>query len=258
VLRLVTIPISHYCEKARWALDRAGLRYREERHVQVVHRLASWRAGGSGTTPVLVTPEGPIGESAQILRWVDERTAVADRLFPCDADERREVRALCERLDDRLGPSARRLIYAHAFARPELMLDYNNRGVPAWEDRALRWSWPLAVRFVSHALGIEPGGKARDEALVWRELEFVAELLADGRPYLLGDRFSAADLTFAALAAAVVLPSDYGTPLPQPDVLAPATAELVHRARAHPAGAFALSLVERERRARVRPRQPVA
>jgi glutathione S-transferase len=33
VLRLVTIPISHYCEKARWSLERAGLEYREERHV---------------------------------------------------------------------------------------------------------------------------------------------------------------------------------------------------------------------------------
>ena len=31
-LRLVTIPISHYCEKARWALERAGIAYREERH----------------------------------------------------------------------------------------------------------------------------------------------------------------------------------------------------------------------------------
>ncbi len=34
--RLLTIPISHYCEKARWALDRAGLDYVEERHVQGV------------------------------------------------------------------------------------------------------------------------------------------------------------------------------------------------------------------------------
>ena len=32
--RLLTIPISHYCEKARWALERAGLAYREERHVR--------------------------------------------------------------------------------------------------------------------------------------------------------------------------------------------------------------------------------
>jgi len=43
--RLVTIPISHYCEKARWALERAGVPYREERHVQGVHILASRLAG---------------------------------------------------------------------------------------------------------------------------------------------------------------------------------------------------------------------
>ncbi|MCW3023116.1 MAG: Glutathione S-transferase family protein, partial [Conexibacter sp.] len=30
---LVTIPISHYCEKARWALDRAGVAYEERRHL---------------------------------------------------------------------------------------------------------------------------------------------------------------------------------------------------------------------------------
>ena len=38
----------------------------------------------------------------------------------------------------------------------------------------------------------------------------MAEMLADGRPFLLGDRFTAADLTFAALAAPVVLPPRYG------------------------------------------------
>ena len=26
--RLITIPISHYCEKARWALERAEIPYR--------------------------------------------------------------------------------------------------------------------------------------------------------------------------------------------------------------------------------------
>src|ERR1700728_3679182 len=60
-LRLITIPISHYCEKARWALDRVGLPYREERHVQGIHQLAARRAGGGVTVPVLVTPDGPIG-----------------------------------------------------------------------------------------------------------------------------------------------------------------------------------------------------
>ena len=85
MLRLVTIPISHYCEKARWALERAGIAYHEERHIQLVHRIAVRRAGGGTTVPVLVTPDGPIADSALILDWVDERTPAEHRLFPAPA-----------------------------------------------------------------------------------------------------------------------------------------------------------------------------
>jgi glutathione S-transferase len=67
VRRLLTIPISHFCEKARWSLERAGLDYTEERHVQGVHRIVSRRAGGGGTLPVLVAEEGVFGEFEDIL-----------------------------------------------------------------------------------------------------------------------------------------------------------------------------------------------
>ena len=50
---LITIPISHYCEKARWALDRAGIPYRERAHLQAIHWFAVRRAGGARTVPVL-------------------------------------------------------------------------------------------------------------------------------------------------------------------------------------------------------------
>jgi glutathione S-transferase len=251
VLRLVTIPISHYCEKARWALERAGLEYREERHVQGIHRIAARRAGGGATVPVLVTPQGAIGESAAILAWVDGRTAPEHRLYPDRDAERREVRELCERFDAELGPSGRRLIYVHMLAQRELMLRFNDQGVPAWEDRALRWGWPLLVRFVARALAITPGIEREDEATAFRELDFAAALLADGRPYLAGERFSAADLTFAALCAPLVVPEAYGVPLPQPHQMAATTAALVRRAREHPAGAFALRVIDEHRRATV-------
>jgi glutathione S-transferase len=251
MLRLVTIPISHYCEKARWALDRAGLPYREARHVQGLHRLAARRAGGGGTVPVLVTPQGAIGDSAEILAWVDERLEPEQRLYPAEASERAAVTALARRFDEVLGPSARRLIYVHVMAVGRPMLAVNNAGVPRWEDRALRWGWPLGKRFVEHALEIGPGVEIGDEALVWGEFDHVAELLSDGRPHLLGERFGAADLTFAALSAAVILPPDYGVPLPQPDSLPAPTAALVRRAREHPAGRYALGVIEARRRARV-------
>jgi glutathione S-transferase len=253
VLRLVTIPISHYCEKARWALERAGLPYREERHVQGIHRFASRRAGGGGTTPVLVTPEGSLGESEEILHWVDERTPPGQRLFPSAPADRVEVERLCRRFDGRLGPRGRRLMYVNMLAQPELMLRFNNQGVPAWEDRALRLGWPLAVRFVKRALGVRPGIEVEDEAAVWGELDFVAELLADGREHLCGESFGAADLTFAALSASLIVPPVYGVPLPQPEVLPPDIAEFIQRVRAHPAGSYALAVFKDHRREVVGP-----
>jgi glutathione S-transferase len=248
VLRLLTIPISHYCEKARWALERIGIPYREERHVQGIHRLAARRAGGGVTVPVLVTPDGVLADSEEILAWVDERTPVESRLFPPESDARGEVQRLCKRFDGELGPRGRRLMYVHMLAQRKLALRFNNQGVPRWEDRATRYGWPLVARFLKHELGIRPGIEVEDEAAVWRELEFVAELLADGRPHLCGERFGAADLTFAALSASVVVPPIYGVPLPQPDVLAPATASLVQRVREHPAGRYALTLFAKHRR----------
>jgi glutathione S-transferase len=244
VLRLITIPISHYCEKARWALARAGLPYREERHVQGVHRLAARRAGGGSTVPVLVTPDGAIGESAQILEWIDERTPQPRRLFPSDGAERADAQRLCARFDEQLGPPARRLIYVHMLADRPLATRFNNAGVPRWEDRAMRLGFPAIERVIRRALDIRPGVEVADEAAVWRELDFAAGLLADGRAHLCGERFSAADLTFAALAAPVLVPPEYGVQLPQPREMQPPTAALVRRAREHPAGAYALSLFE--------------
>ena len=248
VLRLITIPISHFCEKARWALDRAGIAYREERHVQGIHQIVARRAGGRLTVPVLVTPGGVLTESEQIVGWADDRTPAEHQLYPGDAGERAEVERLNRRFDSALGPRARRLMYVHMLPERELMLSFNNTGVPRWEDRALRLGWPLLGHLVKSHFGIRPGIEVEDEAVVWQELDFVAGLLADGRPYLCGDRFGAADLTFAALAAAAIVPPIYGTPLPQPDELPARIAALVQRSREHPAGRYAMRLFSDHRR----------
>jgi glutathione S-transferase len=169
------------------------------------------------------------------------------RLFG-GGEERERALALSRRLDERLGPHGRRLIYVRMFEQPDLMLRFNDQGVPRWEDRVLRLTLPLAERFIARVLEIRPGVEHEDEAVVFAELDWVAEQLADGRPYLLGERFSAADLTFAALAAPIVLPPVYGVELPPLALLDAPTAQLVERGRAHPAGAFALRLYD-ERKA---------
>ena len=248
--RLLTIPISHFCEKARWALERAGLDYEEERHVQGVHRVVSRRAGGAGTLPVLIADEGVFSESEDILRYADRALEPEERLFPAEQPLADEVLALCRRLDAGLGPDARRLMYAHMLPRRKELLAVNNQGVPAWEDRFLRVGWPLVKRYAARELGIGPTTIRDDDPRVRRELDEVAELLSDGRPHLCGERFTAADLTFAALAAAAIIPPGYGTPLPQPPDLSGPVAAIVTSFREHPAGAYALELFRTQRHVR--------
>src|SRR3954463_13864660 len=97
---LVTTPTSHYCEKARWALDRAGVSYDERRHLPALHRVAVRRVAGARTVAVLVCPEGEVvGESSEIVAWADERGA---RVALSD-----DARAFAADYDLRLGPATR-------------------------------------------------------------------------------------------------------------------------------------------------------
>jgi len=244
---LVTIPISHYCEKARWALERAGLDHEEERHVQLLHRRAVRRAGGAETAPVLVTPEGVFADSRAILFYADAHCEPERRLYPQDAAARAEVVALEERWDTVLGPEGRLWMYFQTLALPEAFAGFNLTGVPAWERRA----WPLLFRMMKPAvnrhLGVGAETAVRAEQRIDAELDAAAAMLADGRPYLTGERFTAADLTFAAMCAPIVVPPQYGVPLPQPPEMPEAIAARVRGWREHPAGAFALRVFADER-----------
>lgn len=245
---LVTIPISHFCEKARWALDRAGVPYRERAHLQVFHRIAVRWAGGGKTAPVFVWGERVLADSADILEAVDDQAPPALRLFPADTGAAGEVRALERDFDECLGPEGRRWMYYEMRGRGDLARAYGCAGVPAWQRRALPLVYPLAARVIDRALDVTPDTAAAAEGVVKETFDSVAERLSDGRPYLCGESFTAADLTFAALAASVLMPPEYGVPLPQPDVLPAPMAGKVSKLRAHPAGAHALRMYREERR----------
>jgi glutathione S-transferase len=245
---LITIPISHYCEKARWALDRAGVRYRERAHLQLIHRVVARRSGGGATVPVLVCGDRVLAESAEIVDEADARAAPDRRLYPDDPVAAAEVRALERGFDERLGPQGRVWMYNGLRGRRDLALGYGCTGVPAWERRVLRLAYPALMRAINRLLDVTPATAARSELEVRAIFDAVAERLGDGRPYLCGERFTAADLTFAALAAAVLMPPGYGVPLPQPDELPPAMAAIVRDLREHPAGAHALAMYRDERR----------
>ncbi len=245
---LITIPISHFCEKARWALDRAGVDYEERAHLQILHWAAVKRAGGGRTAPVLRCGETVLSESSDILAFADERAPAERRLYPDDAAQAAEVRALERDFDDRLGPHGRLWMYEHMRGQRKLVKRYAATGVPRWQRMGLPVAYGTVARIIDRYLGVSAENAEISLGKVRATFDEVAERLADGRPHLVGARFTAADLTFAALTAAVLMPPEYGVALPQPDELPPAMGAVVRELREHPAGVYALRMFREQRR----------
>lgn len=238
--RLITIPPSHYCEKARWALECAGVPYREEGHPPLFHRRAVKKAGGGHTTPVLVAGDRVLPDSTDILEFLHVEHTDGWRPYPLDSQLRGEAEELEELFDTRLGPHTRRLAYYHLLQHNRLFLASVLAGVGGVERLIFRVLSPVIKKLMRLGMRIDDEGAERSLNYVRTVFKNVDEMLSDGRQYLVGTTFGAADLTFAALAAPVLLPNRYGSPLPSLDEAPSGLVDQIEEFRSSPAGSFAL------------------
>lgn len=245
--RLITIGISHYCEKARWALDRAAIKYREDAHLPVFQRWSARRAAKVKQVPIFVPDDGPpITDSTDIMAWADTALTTAERLFPDEAALGAEVRELTAHLDATLAPATRVAVFGYILPELGKHISSSAAGEPAYERVLLRMAVPIARRLIRTLYTITPATIERSVAETDASFAEVGDLLADGRRFLTGDRFTAADLTFAAVAGPVINRSFQGAVVPDatlPEGLKP----LVEGWRATPAGQFATRLYDDHR-----------
>ncbi len=245
-LRLITISISHYCEKARWALDRLEVAYIEESHAPLFHRIATRSRGGKNAVPVLVTPAGTLSDSTDILHYLDGLAQNNKQLYPTEPALRQQVEQLEELFDTQLGPATRQWAYSCLPDDRTLLLKLWRQGAPPVEQALLPIVFPLLRQLLRQRYRISATSGVAAYKDIQRVFETVNGLLA-GCPYLVGDCFSAADLTFAALAAPALRPENYGVKALQSHELPQDMLAQVKQLRQTPAGAHAMRLYREER-----------
>jgi glutathione S-transferase len=216
---------SHYSEKVRWALDYKQLPHvRRAAAVPGAHMVAAmWltRDPTNVTFPVLELDGRAIADSTAIIAALEERSP-EPALYPSDPGERRLALELEDYFDEELGPHIRQLAFHELANDPELFEALIQRTVPGPLTRmgsgAVNYARTFTgVRFAARSEDVAERSRAGVLAALDR---LDAEL--DGGEYLVGDSFSVADLTAAALFYPLVLPE--GGPVPT-DLPAPAGME---------------------------------
>lgn len=217
MITLYQLHWSHYVEKVRWALDFKGVKWsaididpftkHQMRHLECQATLDSGER--LLTVPMIhdAATGAVVGESSEILSYL-ERTYPIPALYPAEEAGRKEVERYLLWLDSTLGLAARRLGYT------QIALEYPSL---------------LAELFVPQVVGTGGGSTFKGRVAgaiiagvltgrfrflhnradrVFEQLEqcllTVAERLSE-RDYLVGARFTAADLTLAALMRPVLI-----------------------------------------------------
>ncbi len=210
---LYVFAISHYCEKARWALDFLGVDY-ELRHLSPgSHVQATKQLGAAGSSlPLLVSAEHVVHGSGAIIDWAEPVTTdPLKRLYP-ESEFKEECRALEQRLDDVAGVHVRRYYYSEAIVdHPDSVRPIFTRDLAPAERQSLDENWGLVRQLMMGAMDLGHEQRQESRRIVEDELDWLDGLLADDRRFLLGDRFSRADITAASLLAPLALPKEHPT-----------------------------------------------
>ena len=242
--RLITIRVSHYCEKARWALDYLGIEYVEENHAPPFYKFYTNREGGS-SVPVLVTENIAYTDSTDILRYLDQQKE--GQLYPRDPSLRQKVEELEELFDTQLGEAIRCWSLFYAIENPKSYENISSQKVPWWQKIGLKFMLPQVLNFIKKEYNITVEKTEISLETIRDIFAKVEEILAKDKKYLVGDRFSAADLTFAALSAPLLRPKNHPVMSSKVDGVPTEVLSVVKEFRSSPAGEYALNLYKEKR-----------
>jgi glutathione S-transferase len=200
------LEISHYNEKARWALDYKGVAHVRRAVTPALQELTARRLRTGRTVPILEMNGRAIGDSTEIIEEVERRWPEPP-LYPVDPDERRRALDLEDYFDEQCGHDARRVLFSDNLTEPEKFLamlygaDHRRFGL-------LKTLAPVFQQVVRRRFDIRPETVEESRGKVRAAFDKV-EAGVGPSGYLVGESFTVADLTAASILAVIVVPPEF-------------------------------------------------
>jgi len=215
-ITLYEFSLSHYNEKARWALDYKGIPYRSRPVLPGFHQGILRRLSGQTRTPVLQIDDEVIAGSAEIVARVDALSS--DRpLFPEAPDARVEAEEWVRWLDKEVGPDVRLALFHELLKSPAFASTFFSQAVSSAKQTLYRWAFPAVSQVIKKKLNVNAANADQAREVVDRALTRVARS-ASATGYLVGEEFSVADLTAGALFFPLFYPQELPSSVPDRNV----------------------------------------
>ncbi len=200
------LEISHYNEKACWALDYKRVPHVRRAVTPALQELTARRLRAGRTVPILQLDGRAIGDSTRIIEALERRWP-EPALYPSDPEERRRALELEEYFDESCGPDLRRVLFNDNLTEPEKFI-----GMFVGPDDPrlglLKALSPVLAPVVRWRYEVHPDRVAQSREVVRTALDKV-EAEAGPGGYLVGDSFTVADLTAASILALIVVPPEF-------------------------------------------------
>jgi glutathione S-transferase len=201
------IEISHFSEKARWALAHKGVEHRRRAPLPGLHiPVALWLTRGERATFPILSLEGRnIGDSSAIIEALERRFPEAP-LYPADPDQRRRALELEEFFDEEVGPYVRHLAFHEMSKDPDRLREIAEEAVPGPLPGSVGAAYARAYTRLRWKAGDSAAADV-DRAKIAAAFDRIEQELGGG-DYLVGEAFSVADLAAASLLYPIVAPGE--------------------------------------------------
>ncbi len=198
--------ISHYAEKARWALDYKCVPHIRRSLFPGPHIARMKRLSGQTAVPVLELDGRIIFDSTRILQALDQAYP-ATPLYPSDPAERERAVMLEGFFDEELGGYLRQWAYFILLPHTTAVTAMFAGNSTASQRLFLRVMFPAVRPLMRRAMRVYPAPAEAARVKTIAAMDRIAR--ETGRSgHMVGDRFTAADLTAAALLSPLVIPEE--------------------------------------------------
>lgn len=249
---LVNLAPAVSTDVCRWLFEHWGMPLEERLHVPVFHVLAlHWYKANNDQRPLIVDGPDKYRTEEEIFVHYDALVEPDKRLVPDDPALRREALDLRTYFHREMrGPGVVKYSYWEFLKQMRLVWRGFTIGTPKFEIVTAWLLFPLLRVALIKGLDLSQNNADKGLEIVREGFDKVDALLADGRPYLVGDRFTIADLTFAASAAPMVLARGYAGNLPLLEDLPKSLQATVLEFRDRPAGKYCQRMYDLHRQKR--------